>query len=246
MHIATSERRLRIVSVAEPLEATLARAGAVMVGRDGRSVAAHYGSPAGELAVCLQSVGIADRSTLGKILVTGAPAALGGLVSRITGVSLSPTGLTRAGAASWCMRPSGEVMIIVEPAQHRRLRELVRTDARPLTAVVVDDISSSHAAIALLGPRTDRVLAEIGALRPGDCLRDARPCSIAAIAGASVTVLLESDRSALLVTDAESANRIWLALEDAGRGVGLSCVGTQAVERFLLAERMRHRAPHVL
>src|ERR1700734_3669326 len=44
-----------------PLEDVLRRNGATMVNRDGRCVAAHYGSPTSEVAVCLTTVGIADR-----------------------------------------------------------------------------------------------------------------------------------------------------------------------------------------
>ena len=39
--------------------------------RDGHTVVAHYGSVAGEIAVCLKSVGLADRSDLGVVELRG-------------------------------------------------------------------------------------------------------------------------------------------------------------------------------
>ena len=54
-----------------PLEPQLQRAGATMVARHGWWVAAHFGSPAGELALCETAVGLADRSDLGKLELRG-------------------------------------------------------------------------------------------------------------------------------------------------------------------------------
>jgi glycine cleavage system aminomethyltransferase T len=54
-----------------PLESVLYRDGATMVERHGRRVAAHFGSRAGEEAVCLAHVGLADRSDRTTLLLTG-------------------------------------------------------------------------------------------------------------------------------------------------------------------------------
>jgi glycine cleavage system aminomethyltransferase T len=54
-----------------PLESVLYRDGATMVERHGRRVAAHFGSRAGEEAVCLKAVGLADRSDRTTLEVRG-------------------------------------------------------------------------------------------------------------------------------------------------------------------------------
>lgn len=54
-----------------PLESVLYRDGATMVERHGRRVAAHFGSRAGEEAVCLKAVGLADRSDRTTFRVDG-------------------------------------------------------------------------------------------------------------------------------------------------------------------------------
>jgi len=78
------------VSSLASLDSVARRAGAITNGFD---VPAHYGSPAGELAVCLRAVGLGDRSDLGKLLLDGGPSAIAGVVRRMTGVSLVPRGV---------------------------------------------------------------------------------------------------------------------------------------------------------
>ena len=57
--------------------------------------------------------------------------------------------------------------------------------------------------------------------------------------GAEADLLLQSDRQALLLTHADSACRVWAAVETAGRRLGLSYVGSEALRRFSVRERMR-------
>jgi glycine cleavage system aminomethyltransferase T len=59
--------------IAGPLDGVLRRHGATMVLREGRCVAAHFGSPTSEAAVCLSTVGIADRSDRTTFELRGAP-----------------------------------------------------------------------------------------------------------------------------------------------------------------------------
>ena len=87
-----------------PLEALVQRAGATMVARHGWLVAAHYGSPGGEMALCDRAVGLADRSDLGKLELRGDAEPLEQLVGQLTGGQVlsgeacSPAG--RGGAPS--------------------------------------------------------------------------------------------------------------------------------------------------
>jgi len=120
---------------------------------------------------------------------------------------------------------------------------VLRAAARPLAGVRVEDASAALAAIAVVGRRAVDVLAALGALGPDDDLRSAPPFGGVRLAGADVSVLLESDRRALLVTDTADADRVWRAVEEAGRGFGISCVGLDAVERFALLDRTAVRRP---
>jgi glycine cleavage system aminomethyltransferase T len=54
-------------TLASPVPATCLAAGATLGERDGHTVVAHYGSTPGEMAACLKSVGLADRSDLGVL-----------------------------------------------------------------------------------------------------------------------------------------------------------------------------------
>ena len=80
-----------------PLEDALRREGAVIRRRDGRRVAAHFGSPGGELAVCARSVGLVDRSEIGKLELRGYPEALDQIVCLVSDSQLEPNEVLRAG-----------------------------------------------------------------------------------------------------------------------------------------------------
>ena len=236
-------RSVRRVITLTPLDAVIRRAGAVMIERDGSSVAAHYGSPAGELAVCLRTVGIANRSDLGKLAVTGRPEAVAELVQRVVGASLAGTGVAMSAGAWWCAAAPERLVVLCEPPLRARLLQMLRTAARPLAGVHVHDASAALSAVAVVGRCAMSVLSALEALGPENDPRSAPPFARVRIADADVCVLLQSDRRALLVMDAADAGRLWHAVEEAGRPFGISCVGTQALERFALLDRTSVRAP---
>jgi len=66
---------LRVVMRNSPLVEQARHAGATTVQRGGVRVAAHYGSPAGELSACVRAVGLGDRSDLGIFTLSGSPTA---------------------------------------------------------------------------------------------------------------------------------------------------------------------------
>jgi glycine cleavage system aminomethyltransferase T len=227
-----------------PLDAVKRRAGAFVVDREGISVTAHYGSPAGELAVCIRTVGLADRSDLGKLLVTGAPRAVAEVVPRLTRASLAPGGVWAAGGAWWCSASADRLIVLCEATRRARLLDVVRGEARRVPGLEVSDTSDAWAAMALVGRAARRVLAALSDTHHDD-LRSARPFASGTIAGVAVRVLLQSDRRVLLLVDADDADRVWQAAEEAGRAFGLSCVGSEAIERFALLDRMALAAPPV-
>ena len=228
------------MSTEGPLETIVRRAGGVLGASSGGGVAAHYGSPAGELAVCLRSVGIADRSDLGKLVVTGRPDAVADLVRRVAGAALLPAGVATSARAWWCAAGPDRVLVLCEATRRARLFGVLRTTARPLGDVRVEDATAALSVIAVLGRRAGEVLAALGL---HDDPRSAPPFGRVRIAGEDVSVLLQSDRRALLVMARDSADRTWHAVEHAGRPYGISCVGLEAVERFSLVDRTARRAP---
>jgi glycine cleavage system aminomethyltransferase T len=219
------------------LDTVFRRAGAVMVDRDGSTVAAHYGSPAGELAVCVRAVGIADRSDLGKLVVTGRPDMVDEFVQRCAGASLAASGVAISAGAWWCAAAPDRVIVLCDPLRRAQLLEVARMAARQHPGVQIDDRSRSLAAIAVAGRSLTGVLSALAALGPADDPRSAPPFGPVGIAGAEAFLLLQSDHRALFVTEAADADLVWHAVEQAGRPFGMGYVGTEALERFALLER---------
>lgn len=213
-----------------PLEPLTRRAGVVLVDRDGTPVASHYGSPAGELAVCVRRVGIADRSDLGKLVVGGDRATVAELVDGHA-----------ASGNWWCLEAPSRFVVLCEPQRRTRLRELLSAQARHLPGVEIVDATAAWCAIALVGRHALGVLRALGALDGGDPRQT--PPQPARIGGAAVHVLMQSDRRALLLVDQLQAAAVWHATEAAGRPFGLSCVGSQAVARYTLLDRAGVPAP---
>jgi len=231
------------MAIPGPLDTIMRRAGAVVNESNGATVAAHYGSPAGEVAVCVRMVGLADRSDVGKLVVTGRPVSVAGLIRRLIGESLAPAGVSFTAAGYWCAASAERVIVICESARRAHLLDVLRAEARRLPGVDVTDRSAELSAIALLGRHTMSVLAALGALGPGGDPRSAPPFGRASVGGADVHVLLQSDRRALILTEPEDADRVWRAAEEAGQPFGLSPVGSEAVQRFTLLDRTVGRAP---
>jgi glycine cleavage system aminomethyltransferase T len=227
---------LRPVSVVG-LDIVARRAGAVTTNRDGADVPAHYGSPAAELAVCLTAVGLGDRSDLGKLTLNGTPLAIAAVVRRMTGMSLAPRGVCFSGGARWCAAAPDRVIVLCEASGRARLLDLLRSQAHTLPGIRVSDRTHDWAALAVAGSGTMRLLAALGVLGEHHDSRAATPFTCARIADAEVYALLESDRLAVLLVDAEGAERVWRAVAEEGRRFGLSLVGTEALHRFSMLDR---------
>ena len=223
------------------LEKVLRRAGAVRTGRDGRPMAAHFGSAAAELAVCVRAVGLVDRSDLGTLVLEAPPAQLSALMARLAGAAVAPGGLVSAGGAWWCGEKSGQVIVVCERRTGERLAEALRGAAA--RHVAVRDRSSELTAIGLLGPATGKVLAALGAYGASADPRRAKPFARGSVDGLPAWWLLQSDRRALALVAREQAGETWLTIERAGRPFGISCVGHEAACRYALIERLQPGAP---
>jgi glycine cleavage system aminomethyltransferase T len=121
-----------------PLESVLYRDGATMFERHGRRVAAHFGSRAGEEAVCLKAVGIADRSDRTTIEVRG-------------DVDAALLGVASIGERAWSTYAGSDRAIVrCEYADTAACLAALGSSAR--------DCTREYAAIALVGPNAEALL----------------------------------------------------------------------------------------
>jgi glycine cleavage system aminomethyltransferase T len=217
------------------LETVLRQAGAVFATRAGRPTVVNYGSPPGELAVCLRAVGLADRSELTKLALS-APAGLGEFVERLTGSRLAVGGALYAAGAWWCAASATRIVVLVEPIAGARFQERLRTETRHL-ALSIEDHTSDWAAFELIGRRARKVLAVLGIYGDTSDPRRVPPFTTRSVKGVDVNWLLRSDQRALALVPRDHAATTWQTIEDAGRPFGLSCVGEDAASRYQLLER---------
>jgi hypothetical protein len=201
------------------LDSLTRRAGAVIDGRTG--VAAHYGSAAGELAVCARGAGIADRSDLRKLELTGSGLQLEAAAAGPIAVG----GCRIAAGGRLCARSKDRMLVLSESGAPSELD-------RPSLTVV--DRSDEWAVIGLAGPAVPRVLAALGSVAEFTVPGTFTPVRIA---GADVELALPTERLALMVAASDSARDVWRTLVEAGRPAGLSYVGEEAFRRYTLWER---------
>jgi glycine cleavage system aminomethyltransferase T len=226
---------------AAPLDALLRQAGAVFAGHNGARVAIHYGSAAGELAVCVSAVGLVDRSGLSKLMIEAPPSSLTQLTSRMIGGQLTPGGSTYADGAWWCGAANDRILVLTDRSAAQRLVERLRIHAVHNVVRRLRDCSGELAAIGVLGPATPHVLRALGAYGAAGDPRLVAPFQASSAAGAAVWWLLESDHSATALVSPDCAAQVWRAIETAGRPFGISCVGQEAAGRYALLERARNR-----
>lgn len=222
------------------LDVVLRQAGAVFATHEGRAAAIHYGSAAGELAVCVSAVGLVDRSDLAALALEAPSPQLAQLTSRLAGGEIAPGGALDAAGAWWCAAAPDTVIVISPPDVRRRLIERLRVHAAHQVSLRVLSVNCS--ALGLLGPRTSRVLRALGVYGADGDPRSVAPFGRGSIAGSDVWWLLASDNSALVLVDRARAGELWRAIMSAGRLYGLSCVGLEAAGRYALLERARCRA----
>ena len=205
--------------------------------REGRPVAINFGSAAAELAVCVRTVGLVDRSDLSTLALDAPPAQLSALMRRLAGASVAPGGLVSGASAWWCGDAADRVIVVCDPRTAERLGGALRADAA--RHVGVRDLSGELSAISLLGRNTGQVLSALGAYGQSGDPRQVKPFARGSIQDTPTWWLLQSDRRALALVDRGQAGEAWLAIERAGRPHGISCVGQEAAARYALMERLR-------
>lgn len=215
--------------VHSPLEPRLQRAGATMVVRHGWWVAAHYGSPAGELALCDTAVGLADRSDLGKFELRGESGAVEQLVGQLTGGRVSSGESLLAADAWWCSVSDAHVVALCDAGNTAALRTALQDAARWAPGATVVDSTLRLAAIGLLGPATGALLDDISGSEPPLGEVSAPAFDVTMLAAVPVMLLRASDSRAVILTEARRAGELWADLERAGQAHGLGHVGADAV-----------------
>jgi hypothetical protein len=203
-------------------------AGAVLVHREKRSVAGHYGSSAGELAACLRTVGLAWRSDL---------------VARTVAEVQTPG--PRPGGAEFdhdgwrCRLPLGTTVTLIGRPSSRVLTAPSGTPAREADAS--GSPGDALVVLNLIGPGTRAVLADAGLIAASGDAAERPPFSQVRVAGNPVSLLFQTLDNVLVLARGDDAPTAWHALVGAGHAYGAATVGVEAVERCLLAERQRSR-----
>jgi glycine cleavage system aminomethyltransferase T len=195
----------------------LAQAGGVMVMRDGHQVAAHFGSTATEVAVCVKRVGLAVRSDLAAIDVVGAEEWLDHFLAEVLGRQVPSRGRARRIAGTWCCRVASDRAVVIGPWT--------------ATTRIERDPADANAVLTLVGPRGHQVLSDAG-IDPDLPIGGFRQ---AWFADSPTLLVRESTDRYLLVVEAEQAGEAWRTLLDAGRSLGLSMVGAEALARLAAA-----------
>jgi glycine cleavage system aminomethyltransferase T len=204
------------------LHASLERAGAVLMLRDGDEVATHFGSAASEVAVCRKSVGLAVRSDLRTLELAGPEAWLEVLLERqILLGDVPAVGEVQRVGGGWCARIQPTRALVVGGARSVARWERVLREAIILgTRVASVSRPIGLVTLSLIGPRARRltVLAGLPDVAPGRA-------QAGTLAGGDVVVFSDGADRALLLVDAGRALAACEALLDAGRSLGVARVG---------------------
>ncbi len=204
---------------------TCVAAGAVLVERDGgHTVAANYGSVPGEIAVCMKSVGLADRSDLGVLELRGDQNLLDrALTARLGDPPLAP-GTARRTRAVWYLRLDARRALLVGPHPALASGPAIGR-GRDRAELRHRDVRSTLATVGLIGPRAARLLAAAGLpgeLAVGAVGRDPSDADV-------VAVLRESQRRFLVLVRRPATDALWARLLAAGEPLGASFVGHDAL-----------------
>ncbi len=218
-----------------PMEASAADEGARFELRSGWNVAAAYGSdPEAERRTAERVAGWADVSHLSKLELQGSAVQL----AELAGSSLQLGTATRAHDAWWCPLTPTRALVIGEPAPAAALRgRLTAVCAqRGAAGMSVVDVSTTFAALAIVGPQATEVFARfsaldlrssstpVGALRPGSIARQ------------PAVLVREASQRYLFLFGWATAEYVWSVVADAGHHLGARPIGADALASMAPAE----------
>lgn len=147
-------------TVSSPLETVARNHGATMATRHGRRVPAHFGSVGAEEAVCLRSVGMADRADRETFELRGFPGAL-------------ENALVTVGEYAWCSFIAADRALVRCEQEHAAVCTAL---LRKLPEVTASNRTAAYAAIGLIGPRAKELLMEIDLNPSGQIIQEALGC----------------------------------------------------------------------
>lgn len=208
-----------------PMEASAADEGARFELRSGWNVAAGYGSdPEAERRTAERVAGWADVSQLSKLELQGPADQL----AELAGSPLELGTATRAHEAWWCPLTETRALVIGEPAGRESITAHV--NASPATGVI--DVTTTFAAMAIVGPQATEVFARfsaldlrpssspVGALRPGSIARQ------------PAVLIREAPQRYLFLFGWATAEYVWSVVADAGHHLGARPIGADALASF--------------
>jgi glycine cleavage system aminomethyltransferase T len=203
---------------------TCLAAGAVLHPRDGHVVATSYGSVPGEIAVCMKSVGLADRSDYGALELRADQASLDrALIARLGDPPPAP-GSGRRMRGIWYIRQDARRALLVGPYPALASPPPAGR-GRDRFDLPQKDIRAAIAILSIVGPRAARLFAAAGlpgGLPFGAVGRDPRDAAVLAI-------LRESQRRFLVLVRRDGADALWTRLLGAGEPLGAAFVGLDAL-----------------
>jgi hypothetical protein len=214
-----------------------ADAGAVLARHRGRAVAVTYGSAAGELAACMNTVGIASCAELTKLELTAPGPNLDRVLTGLLGLPLLPGGIHQTRAIGWYRPDDGRLIALCDAEHAERLRGRLEFWTLRDPTVALHDRTDDWAAIAVIGRRTPFLLGELGVYGPG---RD--PGSVAPVTSTAddprTTWLLHADNDALAITPRASGPELWRRIGRTGRPWRICAVGHEALLRYRMLTRL--------
>jgi glycine cleavage system aminomethyltransferase T len=211
-------------------------AGAVLACHHGRVLALNYGSAAGELAVCMNAVGVASRAELTKLELTAPGPTLERAIAGVLGVPLLAGGIHQTRAVGWYRSDDGRLIALCEAEQAERLRGRLEFWTRRDPTVALHDRTDEWAAIAVIGRRTRLLLGELGVYGPSRDPRAVSPVTRTAD-DLETSWLLHGDDDALAITPHRSAPALWRRIAKAGRPFQICAVGHEALTRYRILPR---------
>lgn len=222
-----------------PIEPLLRGAGARFELRDGWSVATLFTDPASEEGACRRTVGIGDRSSLGKLELQAPASTLAELLAaQCGGLALEPGKALAAQEAWWCPLSGERLLVLCEPGATRAMRERLERAAAARERARVVEVSTGFAAFAVVGPRARDVLARLSALdlRAVEAPEGAfRPGSVARV---PAMVLRERGERFLVLCGSAYAHYAWTVLCDAAQPLGGTLVGAAALARVEAGDQL--------
>jgi glycine cleavage system aminomethyltransferase T len=211
-------------TLVSPIPASCLAAGAMLAERDGHTVAAHYGSTPGEIAVCMKSVGLADRSDLGTLELRAETSLLDRALSARLGDPPVAPGQARRLREVWYLRLDARRTLLVG-AHHALASGPMIGKGSDRSELSCRDIGASIAMISIIGPRSGRLMTAAGLpddLAIGAVGRDRNDASV-------VAILRESQRRILMLVRANAIDATWSRLLHAGEPLGAAFVGCDAL-----------------